>query len=120
MPFAYFRNGAVLSVASKYVDYQDDAVMEIEVPNGTEANSIYLDPETNEVLPRKQFNLAISYNQVSAIPVGTMVTDADGQDIVQDGVMDFEADVPGTIWLCFDHPHYVSTWVSVETGPEDA
>lgn len=119
MAFAYIKDGKLLAVANKEVDYEDAAVTSIEVADGTEANSVFYDPDTGLVCPRMDFALSISRNLIAGIPVGTMVTDADGQDIVEDGVMEFEADVPETIWLCFDHPHYNSTWISVETGPED-
>lgn len=121
MNYAYFSaEGRLLYIASRQSAMVDPDVIERPVSRGTDPNSIYLDPGSLEVKEREPFNVEISFNRVRGIPVGTVATLPDGQFTVEDGELEFEADVTKVIAVYLDHPRHIARLFEVQTGPEDA
>lgn len=119
MAFAYFKqDGMLISISANTLDYPDESTIEIEVTGDATANTIYLDLDTMTVHPKQPFDLSISLNTVGGLPVGTVATMADGRFIIDDGLLEFEADVSGAIIVYLDHPRFLSRYVEVPTGPE--
>lgn len=121
MNYAYFsREGRLLYIASRQSVMVDPEVVEREVSRDTDPNTLYLDPASLEVRERRAFEVEISFNRVRRIPSGTVATLPEGQFTVEDGELEFEADVATVIAVHLDHPHYRAQSVEVQTGPEEA
>lgn len=119
MAYAYFKpDGTIQTISSKRSLYSDETIIELEVPDLTHPNAIYLDLETTTVCDRMAFHLEISFNSVKGVPLGTVATLPAGQFTITDGEMEFDADVRETVWMHLDHPHYVAQYISIPTGPE--
>lgn len=119
MYYAYFsEDGHLLTVSSKQCSFPEDGIVMREVPDMTSGNSIYLEKETMEVRSKQSFAVEVSYNLISGLPSGTMVTLSDGSFMVEDGSAEFVADVPSLITVWLDHPRYLATTVEVQTGPD--
>lgn len=119
MPYAYFTEaGQLLVIASAQADYPDRTIIEVEVPDKTLPNAIYLDLETMTVEQRQPFDLTVSYNAISGLPAGTSLIVGDGIHVIEDGTAEFDADTAETIYVNLSHPHYLDQYVAVPTGPE--
>ncbi|MBT0668403.1 hypothetical protein HT136_08475 [Novosphingobium profundi] len=117
--YAYFKSdGSLLSVCSKQADYRDASVIEVEVPEGTSGNSIYLDLATMSIKEKEPFALTIEYNKLSNLPTGTHIIMKEGEFTVDDGSIEFDADVPESLMVFLNHPCFLSTHIEVPTGPE--
>lgn len=120
MAYAYFKpDGTLISISANTLDYPEASTIEIEVSDVASANAIYLDLDTMTVHPKQPFYLSISLNTVSGLPVGTVATLPEGQYVVDDGSLEFDADVSGTLIVYLDHPRFLSRYVEVPTGPEE-
>lgn len=119
MPYAYFTEaGQLLVIASAQVNYPDPGVFQVEVPEGTMPNAIYLDFNAMTVEQRQPFNLTVTYNAISGLPAGTSLIIGDSIHVVEDGTAEFDADTAETIYVTLSHPHYLEQYVAVPTGPE--
>lgn len=119
MAYAYFKHdGALVSVSANQLEYLDDTIIEMEVPNLFSANSIYLDRDSMMVREREPFEIEVEYNMVRGLPSGTTVTIPDGQFVIEDGTAEFEADVASTVVAFIEHPRFIAQYVEVPTGPE--
>lgn len=92
-------------------------VHEAAVPDGTTANQIYFDVEAGEVRWKALFEVVAERNRLSGIPPGTTAIILGEIEIVDDGEIEFEADVEEKLIVALDHPHYLFARVEVETGP---
>lgn len=121
MPYAYFTEaGQLLVIASGQASYPDRTVIEVQVPEGTLPNAIYLELETGTVQQRQPFAVNVSYNLISGLPAGTTLVTGDNVYVVDDGAAEFEADTVETIYVNLSHPHFLDQYVAVQTGPEAA
>ncbi|OAH42763.1 hypothetical protein AX777_05865 [Sphingobium yanoikuyae] len=121
MKYAYFtQDGKLLTIASQQQAYPDTTIIEVEVPDDARANAIYLDLETLTISERAPFVLNVEYNRVSNIPAGTNVAHDGELYHVEDGEIEFEANVTDVVWLHLDHPCFIAQYVAVPTGPEVA
>lgn len=119
MPYAYFtKAGKLLAITSNQSLYPDPTVIEVEVPEGTMPNAIYLDIQTQTVKEREPFAYTIEYNRVSGLPLGTTLTITEGQFVCDDSYVEFDADTPELRIVFLDHPHFIAQYIEVPTGPE--
>ncbi|NWK96713.1 hypothetical protein DM806_13790 [Sphingobium lactosutens] len=119
MKYAYFtQDGKLLTIASEPQSFPEPSVIEVEVPDGTRANAIFLDLETHTIRDRVPFVLNVAYNRVSNIPAGTSVAHDGALYHVEDGEVEFDANVTDVVWLHLDHPCFIAQYVAVPTGPE--
>lgn len=88
-----------------------------DLPEGAQANDIYYDIDAGALAYRQPFALTIERNRISGIPTGTLAMMPDGSEVVEDGEIEFVADIEEGILVALDHPHHVYEVVSVETGP---
>lgn len=93
-----------------------DTAFEAEVALEDTVNDIYFDIVTGAVKARLPFDLTIQRNKISGIPAGTTAFIGDFE-LVNDGEIEFIADVEETLRVSLDHPHYLFQNVNVETGP---
>lgn len=121
MNYAYFSSdGRLLYIASRQSVMTDPGVIERQVSRATDANAIYLDPVSHEVMDKQPFEVVVAINSLTGIPEGTTATLPEAQVRVDDGELHFEADVVEVIGVHLDHPHYIAEFFEVQTGPEDA
>jgi hypothetical protein len=117
--FAYFdMEGNLLSLASSKAVFPN--AIECEVAQDADANKIYYDLAAKSVQEKMLFALEVSRNCISGLPQGTAVQYSSERVIVDDGSAEFEADVEEELLVYLDHPHFVSQYVTVPTGPEEA
>lgn len=121
MAYGYFKStGEVVAISMLPLDYSDDGFIEVEVADHLSANTVYLDTATMTAKERRPFELLTSYNLVVGVPIGTTVTILEGQFIAEDDRLEFDADVSEVRTVFLDHPHYISQYLEVPTGPEAA
>ncbi|EQB11260.1 hypothetical protein [Sphingobium lactosutens] len=119
MKYAYFtQGGKLLTLASQQQEFPDPTIIAVEVPDDVRANAIFLDLETRTIRERVPFALNVGYNRVSNIPAGTNVAHDGELYHVEDGEIEFDANVIDAVWLHFDHPCFIAQYVAVPTGPE--
>lgn len=118
MRVAFFdAAGRVLAIADGIVMGPPSGTeYEIEVGLSATVNTIFYDTVAGEVKPRQPFDVTIERNKISNIPAGTLAFTGDFE-IVDDGEIEFLADVEDTLFILLDHPEYLSETVIVETGP---
>lgn len=89
----------------------------VGLPDDTDPNGIYYDLDTDGVAEKLPLSLMISFNNISNIPVGSVVNTNQGVFVVGDGSMEFENNVSETVRVYVEHLHHISEFVEVETGP---
>lgn len=113
MKIGYFDStGRVLLVSdgSMQMDPPPGTANSVELPVEATANNIYY---AEGLQFRQPFPVTLSRNRIDGLPVGTL---ANGVE-VNDGVIEYEADIERILWVTLDHPHYLYEVVHVETGP---
>jgi hypothetical protein len=81
-------------------------------------NDIYLDLPTGELRVKDAFPITVARNLISGVPAGTRALFMDGGDeTIDDGTVEFVADVEATEFVTLSHPHHIMQEVAVETGP---
>lgn len=119
MKVAFFdASGRLLLIADGVgMTPPDDAAYQTEVGPDATANNIYLDTALQKVEFKQAFPIAVSRNLVTGIPAGTEATFYGEPEIVNDGAIEFEADVEETLQITLEHPHFIYQVIAVETGP---
>lgn len=83
----------------------------------TDPNAIYYDIAAEAVVEKQPFALTIARNLVTGIPAGTKAYYSAGVVTVDDGSLEFEADIEHTEHVMLIHPHYLNAEIAVEVGP---
>lgn len=94
----------------------DAAVYSAEV-SAADINSIYMDLGTGLVATKTPFPVITSRNKIDGIPQGTQVFIGNYWETVEDGEIEFSADVEDLIPVSLMHDHHIDMTVEVETGP---
>lgn len=81
------------------------------------ANDIYFDTASGEAKEKTNFNLVVTRNRIEQIPAGSRIIFGAIDEIVDDGSVEFLADVEETVTVYLEHFEYKSLMVEVETGP---
>lgn len=89
----------------------------VEGLDTTDANSIYYDVASGEVRTKDEFALTTSRNLVEGLPAGTRALFEEHDLIVDDGQIEFEADLETVTLVNLSHPHYRDAMIEVTTGP---
>lgn len=95
----------------------ESAAYSAPVSDGLLANDIYYDTATGEVKEKAGFDLAVTRNRIDQIPAGSRIIFGAIDEIVDDGSVEFMADVEETATAYLEHPEYKSIVVEVQTGP---
>ena len=120
MAYGYFKTtGEVVAVSQRPLDYRDASIIEVMVDDHLTANTVYLDLVTMTTKERMPFEVSVAYNLVEGVPEGTAITLQEGQVIAEDDRIEFEADVTETRTIFLAHPHYLSQYLEIPTGPEE-
>lgn len=120
MSTAYFdEEGRLLclTVLGSDMDPPTGTEFTIEDLETTDPNAIYYDLTTQAVAEKQAFPITVSRNLISGIPAGTKACFGDGSEIVDDGSIEFVANVEGTEFVMLVHPHYINQEIEVEVGP---
>lgn len=96
--------------APEHTVYSEELVAEAT------ANNIYYDPAADAVKFKQPFDLLNEYNKLSGIPIGTVAFTGDYVEI-NDGVLEFLADVEETLHISLENPRFLYEVIAVETGP---
>lgn len=120
MSIAYFDSaGELLFIAEQegMVPPADCAFI-AQMEGRPDPNMIYWDVAAGAVTEKAQFEPVITRNTVANIPAGTTLLCAEAEIVVDDGDVEFIADVEGMTPIFLMHPHYVMASFEVPTGPE--
>lgn len=115
MNTAYFRaDGGCIGISESENSILEiaGAVHVVPVEVGVSPNSIWCD-ESGLVHPKNEFEVVISTNAVSNIPVGTRAHLPNQSIDVEDGVLEFEVNMPTTMMVILEHPHYMTKSIEV-------
>jgi len=83
----------------------------------TDANAIYYDVASGEVRSKGEFALTTSRNLVEGLPAGTRAMFGEHDLIVDDGCVEFDADIEGRTVVHLSHLQYRDAMIEVPTGP---
>ncbi|MDF0540741.1 hypothetical protein PX699_00160 [Sphingobium sp. H39-3-25] len=109
------ENGALICATETDMMPPEKTVFEAEFPAGASANDVYF--KDGAVRLRTHMTLTISRNMIGGLPVGAIVVWSDGEAIIDDGDLEFDADVEQAMRVTVMHPAHHPTVVVVQTGP---
>lgn len=90
-----------------------DAAKVLYVPYPISANEVWYDFSHQAMLFRRPFDVGISPNTVTGLPVGTRAVVKGAEIVVDDGSLELDVDYPETVRVLLIHPSNLDTWVEV-------
>lgn len=88
----------------------DEGLTGVHSESVYDPNGIYFD---GTIKPRKQFDLVVSTNLVTGLPVGTEVFIDGVREVVDDGSLELEVMFNSVVMAVLIHPHYETMSVEV-------
>jgi hypothetical protein len=110
--YVFNEAGECTCVANVELDLESfgDGFTGVHSESTYKASEIYYD---GEIRPIKSFELVISTNLVTGIPVGTKAFIGNDMQIVDDGSLELEVTFKSVVTVVLVHPQYQTTSVEV-------
>lgn len=116
--YVFDATGRCICAANYEVDGGDaPAVVHSDVNYAPE--DIYYDFTTGEIAATGEFDVTVSTNTVTGLPVGTTVYFGQGEEVVDDGEITLSVSLPDTVSLLLSHPAYHNQIVQVPCEAEN-
>ncbi|WIA55207.1 hypothetical protein N6H05_19555 [Sphingobium sp. WTD-1] len=118
MATAYFNEaGSLICLIDGECQAPEDAAHSANVADGTNPNDIYFDAAEMTVNLKAELPISVAFNHVGNIPSGATIMFGDNHITVDDGTLEFDADVFETVLIYVDHPRHKAAYFEVPTGP---